>query len=215
MSTGRGGPEYWDSRYETIGATNVSWYQAHPTPSMELIRGLDLDRRAPIVDVGGGASTLVDALLTEGFADVTVVDISQRALTEAAARVPDPGATWVRSDVRDWRPNRSYALWHDRAAYHFLTEPRDQQRYWRTVRGHLAPGGYVIVATFAEDGPERCSGLPVQRYSHDQLRAAMGSAFSVVATDRETHVTPSGGAQRFIWLVATRAASDRPPKVMT
>lgn len=114
--------------------------------------------------------------------------------------------TWVRSDVRDWQPSRSYDLWHDRAAYHFLIEPGDQEQYWHNVRAHVEPGGYVIVATFAEDGPQMCSGLPVRRYGHDELRAAMGSGFTVVASERESHVTPNGGEQLFIWLVATRTA---------
>ena len=211
MTVDAGTSEYWDHRYDSIGATKVSWYQAHPTPSVRLIAGLGLDKKAPIVDVGGGASTLVDALIRDGFSDITVVDISQRALAEAASRVPDSGGvTWVRSDVRDWRPSRSYALWHDRAAYHFLIEPGDQQQYWQNVREHVEPGGYVIVATFAEDGPQMCSGLPVRRYSHDELRAAMGSGFTVVASERESHGTPNGGEQLFIWLVAARAASALP-----
>lgn len=208
MTVDAGTAEYWDHRYDSIGATKVSWYQAHPTPSVGLIAGLGLDKKAPIVDVGGGASTLVDSLIRDGFSDITVVDISQRALEEAASRVPDSGGvTWVRSDVRDWRPSRSYALWHDRAAYHFLIEPGDQEQYWHNVREHVEPGGHVIVATFAEDGPQMCSGLPVCRYGHDELRAAMGSGFTVVASERESHVTPNGGEQLFIWLVATRTAS--------
>jgi 2-polyprenyl-3-methyl-5-hydroxy-6-metoxy-1,4-benzoquinol methylase len=211
MTADAGTAEYWDHRYDSIGATKVSWYQAHPAPSVRLIAGLGLDRKAPIVDVGGGASTLVDALIRDGFSDTTVVDISQRALEEAAARVPDSGGvTWVRSDVRDWRPTRSFALWHDRAAYHFLIDPSDQEQYWDTVREQVAPGSYVIVATFAEDGPQMCSGLPVRRYSHDELQAAMGSGFTVVASERESHLTPTGGEQPFNWLVATRTTSALP-----
>jgi 2-polyprenyl-3-methyl-5-hydroxy-6-metoxy-1,4-benzoquinol methylase len=210
MTIEPGSPEYWDGRYATIGAANVSWYQEHPAPSMRLIDTLGLDPRAPIVDVGGGASTLVDALVRDGFGDVTVVDISQRALDDAAARVPDAAVTWVRADVRTWQPSRRYALWHDRAAYHFLTQPQDQQGYWRRVREHLQPGGHVIIATFAEDGPEMCSGLPVQRHSHDDLLVAMGPGFTAVARERETHVTPAAGEQRFIWLVARWAGVDRP-----
>jgi 2-polyprenyl-3-methyl-5-hydroxy-6-metoxy-1,4-benzoquinol methylase len=210
MTIEPGSSEYWDGRYATIGAAKVSWYQEHPAPSMRLIETLGLDARAPIVDVGGGASTLVDALVRSGFIDVTVVDISQRALDEAASRVPDPGVTWVRADVRTWQPSRRFALWHDRAAYHFLTRPEDQRRYWGRVREHLEPGGHVIIATFAEDGPEMCSGLPVQRHSHDQLLAAMGPGFTEVARERETHVTPTGGEQRFIWLIAGWAGADRP-----
>lgn len=211
MTADAGTAEYWDHRYDTLGTTKVSWYQVHPTPSIRLIAGLGLDTAAPIVDVGGGASTLVDALVRDGFSDITVVDISPRALEAAAKRIPESGAvTWVQSDIRDWRPSRSYALWHDRAAYHFLIDPGDQQQYWHNVHEHLEPGGYVIVATFAEDGPPMCSGLPVCRYSHDALQAAMGSGFTVVATERESHVTPNGGEQRFIWLVATRTDSAPP-----
>ena len=204
MSVKEGTAQYWDQRYDTIGATKVSWFQAHPTRSLDFITDLGLDRTAPIVDVGGGASTLVDALIHDGFTDVTVVDLSRRALDGAAARVPGPGVLWVQCDVLQWRPTRRYALWHDRAAYHFLTEPGDQQRYWQNVGEHLQPGGHVIMATFAMDGPRMCSGLPVQRYDHDELGAAMGTGFTVVATDREIHVTPTGGEQPFIWVVAVK-----------
>jgi len=199
-----GGAGYWDERYARIGSRNVSWFQDYPSPSMRLIRAQGFDPRDPVVDVGGGASTLVDALVAEGFGDITVVDVSGRALADAAARVPDAVVEWVCSDVRTWRPDRSYALWHDRAAYHFLTDPADQQRYWRAVREHLAPGGRVIIATFAEDGPDMCSGLPVQRYSAEQLAATMGEGFRLVDSHREEHTTPGGATQRFVWVVAER-----------
>jgi 2-polyprenyl-3-methyl-5-hydroxy-6-metoxy-1,4-benzoquinol methylase len=199
-----GGREYWDHRYRTIGSGNVSWYEAYPEASMRHIRALGIDKQAPIVDVGGGASTLVDVLAAEGFSDITVVDISQRALDEAAARLAGVAVRWVCADVRRWNPPRKYALWHDRAAYHFLTDPRDQQRYWRTVAEHVVPGGYVILATFADDGPTMCSGLPVQRYGPQELAAAMGAEFGVLETQRQEHITPSGSTQQFLWVVAVR-----------
>ncbi|MCF8542754.1 MAG: hypothetical protein K9G24_06700, partial [Candidatus Nanopelagicales bacterium] len=110
----------------------------------------------------------------------------------------------VQTDVRDWQPDRTFHVWHDRAAYHFLTDVQDQQRYWTLVRESLPVGGHVVVATFADDGPGMCSGLPVQRYSEQDLAAAMGESFTPVATQREEHVTPSGGTQSFVWVVARR-----------
>lgn len=208
MTTTPGSADYWDHRYESIGATNVSWFQATPQPSLEAIAALGVSTSAAIVDVGGGASTLVDELLARGFADITVIDLSQRALDTAAARLasnPHVGSVaFIRTDIREWQPDRDFDLWHDRAAYHFLTDPTDQRRYWELVSEHLRPGGHVIIATFAEDGPEMCSGLPVQRNSPEQLLAAMGGNFTKVSTQRETHTTPSGGQQRFVWVTARR-----------
>lgn len=208
MTTTPGSPEYWDHRYESIGETKVSWFQPTPEPSLAAIAALGVDTSASVVDVGGGASTLVDALLARGFTDVTVVDLSQRALDTAAARLaetaPDRHVTFVHTDIRQWQPGRSFDLWHDRAAYHFLTDPADQQHYWDLVRSHVPAGGHVIIATFAEDGPEMCSGLPVQRNSAEQLIAAMVAGFTPISTEREIHVTPSGGEQRFVWVTARR-----------
>jgi 2-polyprenyl-3-methyl-5-hydroxy-6-metoxy-1,4-benzoquinol methylase len=199
-----GGPEHWDQRYRAIGAGNVSWYEAYPQASMRYIGALGIDKQAPVVDVGGGASTLVDALAADGFSDITVVDISRRALDEAAARLAGVAVCWVCADVRRWDPPRTYALWHDRAAYHFLTEPGDQQRYWRIAAEHVVPGGHVILATFADDGPRMCSGLPVQRYGPRELADAMGAEFGVLETHRQEHITPTGGTQQFTWVVAVR-----------
>jgi SAM-dependent methyltransferase len=195
---------YWDDRYRTVGHANASWFQHRPLLSLRLIEELDVTEDAAIVDVGGGASALVDCLVDEGFVDVTVVDLSQAALDEARERIPNSPVEWIQGDIRSWVPTRVYDVWHDRAAYHFLTEQVDQQRYWQTVRDHLHRGGHLIVATFAPDGPESCSGLPVQRYSVEDLAAVMGEGFRVVGSEDELHHTPGGGEQSFTWVVATR-----------
>ena len=195
---------HWDDRYRTVGSTQVSWFQPDPAKSLALIDALGLPSDAPIVDIGGGASLLVDRLVERGFADLTVVDLSRAALDEADARIPGNHVAWISADIRDWVPSTDYALWHDRAVYHFLTEPADQHHYWQNARDHVVPGGHVVIATFAPDGPEQCSGLPVQRWSGDQLAQAAGDAFTTVLVDREVHRTPSGGKQAFTWLVLRR-----------
>ena len=198
-----GSSQYWDARYSDIGWREVSWFQEVPEPSRSLVTKYAKKSDA-IIDVGGGASLLIDALLTDGFTDITVVDLSHAAIQAAQARVDNPYATFVVADMREWVPTHQFDLWHDRAAYHFLTDVDDQQHYWDLVRAHLKPGGTLIIATFAEDGPEMCSGLPIQRYSPEELIAAMGEGFEVLDTSRHTHVTPSGTEQKFVWLVAKR-----------
>ena len=199
-----GSSQYWDTRYSDIGWRDVSWFQETPEPSFTTIKHAASSKDDAIVDVGGGASLLVDALISEGFTNVTVVDLSEQAINTARERVNNPNATFIATDVRKWQPSQSFDVWHDRAAYHFLTQSSDQQQYWNLVREHLKPGGSLIIATFAEDGPEMCSGLPIQRYSPDELIAAMGEGFEVLETMRHTHVTPSGGEQKFVWIIASR-----------
>jgi SAM-dependent methyltransferase len=198
-----GSADYWDGRYATIGDENVSWFQAEPAVSLELISRVG-QPGASVVDVGGGASRLVDALLSAGYRDLTVVDLSAEALRSARERVGDAPVTWVAADVREWQPARSFDIWHDRAAYHFLVDHDDQQHYWQLVRDAVAPGGHVVIATFAADGPETCSGLPVARYGLDDLAAAMGVGFAVLDSRAEQHVTPTGGSQSFQWVLAER-----------
>ena len=195
---------YWDDRYRTVGHANASWFQHRPLLSLRIIEELGVAKDAAVVDVGGGASALVDCLLEDGFTDITVVDLSQVALDEARGRLADRGVEWIQADVRGWVPSRVYDLWHDRATYHFLTSPDDQHAYWQTVREHVSPGGHVIVATFALDGPSRCSGLPVQRYDAGGLIAAMGEGFKLIRSEEELHHTPGGADQPFTWIVAAR-----------
>ena len=199
--------QHWDDTYVRRGTEGVSWFQAVPTTSLHLIDVLGIPPAAAVIDVGGGASSLVDRLVARGFTDLTVLDISDIALAAARARVGDRApVSWVHEDVLAWRPQRRFALWHDRAVFHFLVEPSDQQRYLATLRAALAPAGAAIIATFAPDGPDRCSGLPVARYSADDLSALLGDAFAVVEASREEHTTPTGALQPFTW-VAARLAS--------
>jgi len=195
--------QYWDDRYATIGGNAVSWFQSSPETSLRLIGAVSLG--ALIVDVGGGASGLVGALQRAGHTHLAVVDLSAEAIEQGLERTDDPDAiTTFVTDVRTWQPSTQFQVWHDRAAYHFFTDPADQQNYWNKVRACVPAGGTVVISTFAEDGPEMCSGLPVTRYSPEELTSAMGAGFTVTHSEREIHVTPTGGEQRFIWLVAKR-----------
>lgn len=194
---------HWQRVYGQRDATDLSWYQERPSVSIELIEGLDVPPDGAVIDVGGGSSSLAGDLLALGFRDVTVLDLSPAALEAARERVGGVSSEieWVAADVRTWEPSRHYALWHDRAAFHFLVEGDDRKSYVDCIRNAVAPGGFVIIAAFAEDGPERCSGLPVMRYEAGQLATAMGPDFAVVTSRREEHVTPNGDVQPFTWLV--------------
>ena len=197
----------WNSTYTDRGATGVSWFQAVPTPSLRMIDVLGIAPAARVIDVGGGAASLVDHLVALGFTDLTVLDISAVALTAARARVGEQASvSWVHEDVLAWRPQQRFDLWHDRAVFHFLVDPAGQQRYLATLRAALAPAAAVIIATFAPDGPDHCSGLPVARYSAEDLTALLGDAFTVVETFCEEHITPTGALQPFTWIAARLAS---------
>ena len=204
--------EHWERVYSTKAPTAVSWYQEHAALSVRLIEKTGVPKTAAIIDVGGGASTLVDDLLARGYHNVTVLDLSATALQAAKARLGSraDSVTWIEADIcRAALPENAYDVWHDRAVFHFLTAPGDRQAYVRTTLRSVRPGGHVIVATFAEDGPTQCSGLPVMRYSADELHAQFGKAFALVAHDRESHHTPFGTIQEFTYCYC-RTASDLP-----
>lgn len=199
--------DHWDDAYRRRGARGVSWYQSVPTVSLELVGRLAVDRADPVVDVGGGAGVLVDALVAGGFEDVTVLDVSAVALDEARSRIGDPpGVHWVRGDIVGWHPSRRYRLWHDRAVFHFMVDDVDRSAYMKALREGLAPGGAVVMSTFAPDGPRTCSGLPVARYSAGELALAIGEDFVVEATRSERHTTPDGTVQPFTWVAGRLAA---------
>lgn len=172
--------------------------------SLELVDLLGISAVAGVIDVGGGASVLVDALLHRGFADLTVLDISEDALQTSRERVgADAPVEWLAHDLLTWEPTRRYDLWHDRAVFHFLSG--DEVGVYRDLLFRaVAPRGYVVMATFAPDGPEWCSGLPVTRYSADQLMETLGGEFEMVGQRREVHTTPSGATQPFTWIAARR-----------
>jgi hypothetical protein len=159
------------------------------------------------IDVGGGASVLVDRLVAAGFSDLSVLDVSGVALDAARQRLGAPASVvWIHEDILKWRLSRRYGFWHDRAVFHFLTDEGDRAAYLEVLRAGLEPGGAIVMATFAEDGPEYCSGLPVSRYSIDELAVTIGSDFDVVKSLKEVHATPSGATQSFSW-VAGRLGS--------
>ncbi len=190
---------HWDEVYSQKAEDTVSWFQVHPDLSLELIRAAGVAPADPIIDVGGGASRLVDHLLAAGFTDLSVLDIAATALERAGVRL-GPAALkvqWLVADVTRWRPVRLYRLWHDRAVFHFLTEATDRSAYLANLKAALTPGGHAVIASFAPDGPERCSGLPVQRYSPESLAAELGPAFRLKHKRAESHLTPAGRVQQF------------------
>jgi SAM-dependent methyltransferase len=190
---------HWENVYQTKGERDVSWFQETPEVSLDLIRATGAGTAASIVDIGGGASRLADALLDEGYRAVTVLDLSDKALATSRARLGARAeqVSWLVADVTNWQPAGTFDIWHDRAAFHFLTEPRDRLAYGECVRKAVCPGGHVIIGTFALDGPERCSGLPVVRHDHTTIGEVLGSSFKLAESRRHEHNTPGGAIQRF------------------
>ena len=196
------GREHWDAVYSRTAPTEASWYQPEARVSLGLIRRAAPDLCSPIIDVGGGASTLVDGLLDAGYRDICVLDVAATALALARERLGDRAARigWIIADVlRAPLAANAFAVWHDRAVFHFLTDSADRARYVAQVRHAVRRGGRVIVASFAPEGPERCSGLDVRRYSPDAMRAELGGGFRLLDSVREDHRTPSGSIQAFVY----------------
>jgi len=198
---------HWESVYDTREPTEVSWYQAAAARSLELVRATGEPRTAAILDVGGGASTLVDDLLASGYSDVTVLDLAANALDRARARLGESATRveWVEADVTHFRPQREYAIWHDRAVFHFLTGEEERVRYLEVLREALRPRGHFILATFGPQGPRRCSGLDVRRYAVEDLTTLLGPGFELRRHLLEDHRTPAGVSQQFLygWWQAT------------
>lgn len=193
---------HWERIYETKVPTQVSWYQEHSQLSLQFIQKTAIQKTDHIIDIGGGTSTLVDDLITSGFQHVTVLDISATALKQAGERLGARAADvkWIEADITGvGLPHQAYDVWHDRAVFHFLTQADDRQRYINTMRHALRAGGHVIVATFAPDGPDHCSGLKVSRYSPETLHREFGRGFEVIESASETHHTPSGTEQKFMY----------------
>jgi SAM-dependent methyltransferase len=192
--------------YTRKGENEVSWFQENPAPSLELFTRVGAIPASAIIDVGGGASRLVDHLIRNGFQDVTVLDLSGAALDAAKVRLGDRATRvrWVVADATLWEPAKAYDIWHDRAAFHFLTDEQDRTAYVARLARGLKIGGHAIIATFALDGPERCSGLPVMRYDAESLGQTLGHAFRLVHTLRHEHATPWGSQQIFQFSVFRR-----------
>jgi SAM-dependent methyltransferase len=198
--------EHWQKVHLSKGEQGVSWSQQTPEPSLGLIVKFAPSRHASIVDIGGGASRLVDALCERGYDAVTVLDLSTAALETARERLGARGARvqWIVADAIKWQPPQAFDIWHDRAAFHFLVEADEREAYLDRLRRSVKAGGHAIIATFALDGPERCSGLPVQRYDPAGLAAMVGDAFELVEHQAHRHVTPWGAEQSFQFSVLRR-----------
>lgn len=197
------GSEHWNERYESVGTTSVSWFEDIPEMSLDLLDAVDVESSDSVIDIGGGASRLVDHLLQRGHRRVGVLDVSAFALHEAMRRVTTAeNVEWIESDLLRWEPQHRWSAWHDRAVLHFLTEDADSAAYSRLLRRALLPGGAFVIGVFAEDGPTRCSGLPVRRYSPEDLRQLVGQAgeLEIVAEKRHVHHTPSDAPQAFNWI---------------
>lgn len=190
---------HWDGVYSAKTEAELSWHQDDPSVSFDLMHKAGLSAATSVIDIGGGTSRIVDGLLAAGLRDVSVLDLSENALLAARQRLgPDSDkVTWITADVTRWRAQRTYDLWHDRAVFHFLTGPEDRAAYLRRLEKSLSPAGHAIIATFSLDGPEKCSGLPVVRYSPDTLAATLGAGFERVVHQHHEHRTPWGSPQAF------------------
>ncbi len=190
---------HWNNVYGAKTPDEMSWFQSRPDLSLALIESTGLDKDAAILDVGGGASTLVDHLLAAKRTSLSVLDISEQALEQARRRLESnaPSVKWIVADVTLWRPNTTFDLWHDRAVLHFLTDPRDQEAYAETLRAALKPHGWAIIAGFAPDGPLKCSGLTIVQHDANSLLSLLGAGFDLIETRNEIHRTPWNAEQAF------------------
>ena len=196
--------EHWDRVYATKGCDDVSWYQAVPATSIRLVTAAITATAAPrrVIDIGAGASTLADELLARDY-DVTVLDVAPSAVASVKARLGDR-ATYIVTDLLEWRPQTAYDVWHDRAVFHFLTDPIAQTVYVNLAARAVRAGGAVVMGTFAPDGPEACSGLPTSRHDAESLAALFADSFELVSSERDEHTTPWGALQPFTWVTLSR-----------
>ncbi|MGD2117158.1 MAG: class I SAM-dependent methyltransferase [Chromatiales bacterium] len=199
--------QHWEQVYESRAEQQLSWFQPKPALSLRLIRSAGLKKQDAIIDIGGGTSTLVDLLLQAGYTNLSVLDIAEKALRLSQQRLAQRAAAvnWIRADITAGLGNESYILWHDRAVFHFLTNPLDRDCYLAVLHAALLPGGFVIIATFSPQGPDECSGLPVQRYSTQMLSDLLGAEFQLLKQQVEVHQTPAGKRQDFIYCLFQRS----------
>jgi SAM-dependent methyltransferase len=198
---------HWEDTYRSRAADEVSWYQATPVLSLELIEAAGLSRQASIIDVGGGVATLLDELLDRGYEHLALVDVAESAVTAVRDRLGDRGrdVEWFVADITEWDPPHRWDLWHDRAVFHFQVDSASRQGYLNALERGVAPGGWAMIATFDPEGPERCSGLPVCRYSADELASVLGSGWVLRETRSEVHETPAGKPQSFVFSLFARS----------
>ena len=192
---------HWENVYGNKSPLEVSWYQQESSLSLRLICNTLMDQDAPIIDVGGGASKLVDQLCDRGYVNVSVLDVSAKALAHAKSRLADKALNveWYETDVTEFSPAQQFTLWHDRAVFHFLTAKKDRQKYVEVLKRTLVSGGHLIIMAFAIDGPKKCSGLDIVQYDAEKLQAELGDSFELIETGHETHTTPAGKEQKFAY----------------
>jgi SAM-dependent methyltransferase len=193
---------HWEKVYGTKASDTVSWYAPHLKTSLNLIHQAAADKNSTIVDIGGGESTLVDDLITEGYQDISVLDISQKAIDVARERIGKSAdkVHWYCADItKATLPQNYFDVWHDRAVFHFLTEEPQRVKYVEQVMQSVKHGGYVIMSTFGLDGPEKCSGLDVVRYDSEKLHGQFGKGFKLIDSSTEIHKTPMGTTQQFLY----------------
>ena len=197
---------HWENVYSNKSPREVSWYQKTPLLSLQLIDNSGIALDAPIIDIGGGASVLVDYLCEQGYTNIDVLDIATAALAHARERLEDKncGVGWHNTDVINFVPLHPYSLWHDRAVFHFLTQKADREKYVGVLKQALQPGGHLIIMAFAIGGPLKCSGLEIVQYDADKLAAELGDSFELVEQGHETHVTPAGNEQKFAYFHLVR-----------
>ena len=194
--------EHWEQVYSSKPSDRLGWDKPRLQTSLDWITALRLDKGAAVIDVGGGASTLIDDLLAEGYSEVTVLDIAEPALELLKTRLGNKGAAvnWLCGDITDIElPGNAFALWHDRAVFHFLVDAADRERYTENLRRALQPGGHLIIGTFAPEAPSKCSGLPVQRYDLESLRETLDGDFELQRHQKEMHITPGGVEQMYLY----------------
>ena len=191
--------QHWDKVYSEKQPIEVSWYEPMPEVSLELIKDFQLEKDAAIIDIGGGDSFLAEFLVSRGYTDVTVVDISSKAIERAKERMCEKAdeVTWIVADASEFKPEKQFDLWHDRATFHFLTESEKKEHYLQTLKNSVKPGGYVIMATFSDKGPTKCSGLEIQQYSIGDMQKLFTEDFNVLSGKNVDHTTPSGATQKF------------------
>jgi SAM-dependent methyltransferase len=204
-------PDHWERIYTTRAPDDVSWFEHVPSMSLKLIAAVIKNEAESIIDIGGGASTLVDHLLDVDFRRVAVLDISEAGLAMSKRRLGDRArdVEWIVADITTVEDVGRFDIWHDRAVFHFLTDEQDRRHYVRLAEHTLGPGGKAIMATFAADGPERCSGLEVRRYDAAQLATQCGGGFELTGSEHHMHITPTGVHQRFVYATFTRASGGR------
>lgn len=193
--------KHWENIYETKKADEVSWYEPVPETSLDYFKSFKVPETAKITDIGGGDSFLVDHLLKRGYKNISVLDISEAAIERAKKRLGESASevNWIVADAAKFEPEEEYDFWHDRAAFHFLTDPKEISDYIRTAEKAVSPGGILVIGTFSEEGPTKCSGIEIRQYSKASLSAYFSEFFEKKACKKVDHVTPSGSIQKFIF----------------